>query len=71
MYSHFDSSARKCWTPCSSAADGARIDTYYLWVEDNGLEVNHHHCCQLGHKPQNCLNKLPKTQVNANKSNTK
>ena len=69
-YSHFDKSAKR-WAPCSSAADGAKIDTCYLWVEDNGLEVNQHHCCQPGHKHTNCPNKLPKTQVNANKSMTK
>ena len=66
-YSHFDSSVKR-WTACSSAADGAKIDTCYLWVEDNGHEVNQHHCCQPGHRHSNCPNKLPKTQVNANKS---
>ena len=42
-YTHFNSSVRR-WTLCSSTDGGAKIDTCYLWVEDNGLEVNQHHC---------------------------
>ena len=59
------------WSACSSTADGARVDNCYLWVHDNGLEVNQYHCCQAGHKATNCPNKLPKTLVNANKSANK